>query len=109
MATNYKVLGQVAPAANTDTTLYTVPSVTQAIASTLVICNRSEITATYRIAVRPDGEALADKHYNAYDVELLGNDSISITIGMTLDASDLITVRSSSANLSFTLYGSEIS
>jgi hypothetical protein len=36
MPTTYKVLGQSNPAATTATTLYTVPSATQAVVSTVV-------------------------------------------------------------------------
>jgi len=38
-----------------------------------------------------------------------GSDSTIITIGATMNASDVITVRGSTANLSFTAFGSEIS
>ena len=59
MATNYKVLGQSAPSATTDTTLYTVPASTQAVVSTVSVCNRGSAAATFRIAVRPDGASIA--------------------------------------------------
>lgn len=109
MATTYKVLGQSAPAAATDATLYTVPSSTQTVASTLVVCNRGGDAATYRVAVRPNGASIANEHYIAYDVTILGNDSANLTIGLTMDADDVVTVRASTANLSFSMYGSEIS
>ena len=60
MATTYKVLGQSAPSATTLTTLYTVPSATTAVISSIVIANRDASSATYRIAVRPDGAAIAN-------------------------------------------------
>lgn len=109
MPTIYKVLGQSAPAATTDTTLYTVPAATDAIVSSLVIANRDSTSATFRVAVRPAGATLANQHYIAYDVTVGANDSTVLTLGLTLDATDVITVRASSANLSFSAYGSEIS
>ena len=109
MATTYKVLGQVAPSATTNTTLETVPSATQAVVSTIAVCNRAGTAATYRIAVRPAGATLANEHYIAYDAPLAANDSTFITIGITLGATDVITVYASSANLSFSAFGSEIS
>lgn len=109
MPTIYKVLGQSAPSATTDTTLYTVPAATDAIVSSLVIANRDSSSATFRVAVRPAGAALANQHYIAYDVTVGANDSTVLTLGLTLDATDVITVRASSANLSFSAYGSEIS
>lgn len=108
MATNYKVLGQSAPSATTDTTLYTVPASTQAVISTITVCNRASTSSTYRIAIRPNGAAIANEHYLVYDVTLGGNATDTYTIGATIDASDVITVRASTANLSFNAYGSEI-
>ena len=109
MPTAYKVLGQVAPSATTNTTLETVPSATQAVVSTIAVCNRAASAATYRIAVRPAGATIANEHYIAYDAPLAANDSTFITIGITLGATDVITVYASSANLSFSAFGSEIS
>jgi glucose-6-phosphate dehydrogenase assembly protein OpcA len=109
MPTAYKVLGQVNPSATTATTLYTVPSSTQTVVSTIVVANQAATNGTYRLAIRPDGESLAAKHYLAYDVPLTANNSHTYTIGATLDAADIITVYASSANQSFNAFGSEIS
>lgn len=108
MPTAYKVLGQSAPAATTDTTLYTCPSSTQTVISTISVCNRGASAATFRIAVRPNGATIANEHYIAFDAPISANDLVALTLGVTIDASDVITVRGSSANLSFNAYGSEI-
>lgn len=108
MATSYKVLGQVAPAATTATTAYTVPSATQTVVSTIAVCNRGGTSATYRIAIRPDGATLANEHYIAYDTAITANNSTMITIGVTINAADVVTVYSSNTSLSFSLFGSEI-
>lgn len=104
----FKVLGQNAPAGSADIDLYTVPASTSAVISTLVIANRAGGQATYRIAVRPAGAPLENKHYIAYDAVVNANDSTCLTLGLTLAATDVLTVRGSSANLSFTAFGSEI-
>lgn len=109
MPTNYKVLGQVNPAATTATSLYTVPAGTQTVVSTVNVSNLAATGATFRIAVRPDGETLASKHYVAYDIALAANSSIPWTIGITVDAGDVITVYASNANVAFSAFGSEIS
>jgi glucose-6-phosphate dehydrogenase assembly protein OpcA len=109
MPTNYKVLGQSAPSATTATTLYTVPSVTEAVVSSIVIANRDASSATFRIAIRPDGATLANEHYIAYDVTVGASDSTVLTLGITLDVADVVTIYASTANLSFSAYGSEIS
>jgi hypothetical protein len=109
MATIYKVLGQSAPSATTSTDLYTVPSATEAVVSSIVIANRDSAAATFRLSFAPAGAALADAQYSAYDVTVGGGDSTIITIGATLAATDKIRVYASSANLTFTAFGSEIS
>jgi hypothetical protein len=109
MATVYKVLGQSAPSATTDTTLYTVPAATSAVTSTISIANRGAASATYRIAIRPAGASIATSHYIAYDSSVAPNDGILLTIGMTLATTDVVTVRASTADLTFSLFGSEIS
>jgi len=108
MTTTYKVLGQVAPSANTDTDLYTVPGSTQTVASTLVICNQNATNITYRVAVRPAGAAIATKHYISYDVMLPPNSNDFLTLGLSLAATDVVTVRANTANVSFNLSGAEL-
>jgi hypothetical protein len=109
MATIYKVLGQSAPAATTDTNVYTVPAATEAVISTIVIANRAAAAGSFRLAVRPNGATIANQHYIAYDVPLAANDSTTLTFGITLDATDIITVYCSSANMSVNVFGTEIS
>jgi hypothetical protein len=108
MATTYKVLGQVNPSATTATTLYTAPASTQVVVSTISICNLTPGELTFRIAIRPAGETLENKHYIAYDTKVAGADSTFITVGVTLAATDVITVYAASANLVFNAFGSEI-
>lgn len=108
MANSYKVLGQAAPAANTDTTLYTVPAGTDTIISTINVCNQAASAATFRIAVRPDGATLEQKHYLSYDTNIPSNDSIALTLGITVNANDVITVRASTGNFSFNAFGTEV-
>jgi hypothetical protein len=109
MPTTYKVLGQVAPSSATATTLYTVGAGKSAVVSTIAVCNRSASAATYRIAIRVAGSALSNEEYIAYDSTVAANDSTMLTIGITLAATDVITVYASTADLSFNAFGSEIS
>lgn len=109
MPTTYKVLGQSNPSATTATTLYTVPSSTQTVVSTIVVANLAATAATYRIAVRVAGASLANSQYIAYDVTVGANDSTALTLGVTMNATDVLTVYASSANVTFTAFGSEIS
>ena len=108
MPTTYKVLAQSAPSATTATDIYTVPSATATIISSIVVANRNATAASYRIAIRPNGASLANQHYIAYDVNVAGGDSTTLTLGITMDAADVVTVYASNANLSFNIFGSEI-
>jgi len=109
MAIVYKVLGQSAPAAITLTTLYTAPALTSAVVSTLVVCNLSVTAArTFRVAVRPAGASITQAHYLYYDVEIPARDTFVTTIGITLATTDVVSVYASSTELTFSLFGSEL-
>jgi hypothetical protein len=88
--------------------VYTVGSGKSAVVSTITVCNRSTAAVTYRIAVRPLGATLANQHYIAYDATVPANDSIALTLGVTLAATDVVTVYASTANISINIFGSEI-
>ena len=109
MATVYKTLAQAAPAATTLTTLYTVPSSTSSVVSTIIICNQAASSATYRIAVSPAGATAEAKHYIVYGATVAASDTTALTLGVTLATTDVVRVYASSATLSFSLFGSEIS
>ena len=109
MPTAYKVLGQSAPSITTATTLYTVPASTETVVSTITVCNRAGTDGTYRISVRPNGATQANQHYLVYDATCAANDTVTLTLGITMDASDILTVYASSADFSFNAFGSEIS
>jgi hypothetical protein len=108
MASTYKVLAQSAPSATTNTDVYTVGSGKSAVVSTITVCNRAASSATYRIAIRIAGTTLANEDYIAYDSIVPANDTINLTIGVTLAATDVVTVYASTANLSINLFGAEI-
>lgn len=109
MPTTYKVLGQSNPSATTLTTLYTVPSATTAVVSSIVVANLTATSATFRIAVRPAGASITNAHYVGYDITVGASDSTVLTMGITMGATDVLSVYASTANLTFQAYGSEIS
>ena len=108
MATVYKVLGQSNPSATTNTTLYTVPAATSAVVSTLSVANLG-VSTTFRVAVRPAGATLANQHYIVYDSAINAGSAIYLTLGVSLATTDVVTVYAGTANLAFSLFGSEIS
>ena len=109
MAINYKVLGQISPAANTSNTLYTTPASTNTVISTINICNLDSVNRTFRLAVVKSGDTLQNKSYIAYETALPASDSISLTLGITLSSNDSVLVyANSTANIAFSAFGSEI-
>lgn len=108
MAVVYKILGQANPPANTPNALYSVPSGNTAVVSSVVVCNTDNTPRSFRVAVRPNGAALANIHYIAYNTFLPSLDTITMTVGMTLGANDLVSVEANTTGVSFSLFGSEI-
>ena len=108
MASVYKILGQVAPSATTETALYTVPALTSAVVSTLVICNRGGTATTARVSVSAGGGATANKDYIIYDLAIPANEQYMATVGITMATTDRMRVYAGNGNLSFSVFGSEI-
>lgn len=105
----YKVLGQEEPAATTETALYTVPASTEAVCSTLSVCNRATSNATFRVRIKINNAADADKQFVCYDAPISAKDTLLLTFGATLSAGDVVVIYSSNADTAFQLFGSEIS
>ena len=108
MAITYKTLAQLNPGATTLTTLYTVPASTSAVCSTLTVCNQAAAAGTFRVSVRVAAGADNAKQYLAYDAAIGANSTVALTLGITVAATDLVSVYASAATMSFNLFGSEI-
>jgi hypothetical protein len=110
MPTTYKILAQSAPVSTTNTLLYgPVGTGIQTVVSTIAICNRGNVAATYRISVRENGAADSTKQYIVFDSTIPSTSTITYTLGITLKAGDAIYILASTNNLSFNAFGSEIS
>jgi len=108
MPTNYKILGQAAPTSNTLSDVYTCPSLTQAVISTITICNQNASNISYSIAVANNGAADSNVQYLIRGGVVPAADSVALTLGLTIDASDVIRANVSSSNVSINIFGSEI-
>ena len=108
MAETYKVLAQANPDAGTLTTLYTVPSGTAVVVSTLVVCNQSAFTITYRVAVAVAAATDTAKQYLVYDASLKANSSDTLTFGVSMAATDVMRVYAGNGSVSFNLFGVEV-
>lgn len=109
MTIAYRVLGQINPTANTLTTAYTVPANTSTIISTISVCNQSVNATAFSIAVQPRGGSIAANSYINYNTPLAGYDTITITIGMTLGNTDVLSANVQTSTVSINVFGSEIS
>lgn len=110
MATTYKILGQASPANTSNADLYTVGTGKQAVISTIVVANVGSAAATATIYIRKAGATAASANTLIKAASVPVADFKAITIGITLEATDVITVASGTANaLSFQAFGSEIS
>lgn len=109
MATTYKILGQSAPSDTNNADLYTVPAATSAVVSTLLVTNTTDTEATCRIFARVAGAAASTANAIIYDGPVPANDFTAITVGITLAATDVLTVQSGTADaLTFQAFGSEV-
>jgi len=109
MATSYKSLGQLDLTTTSLTDLYTCPSSTETVVSTVIIANRDDEATTFRLAIRVDGDAISNQHYIAYDVPVAANDSTTLTLGITMLATDVMTVSAGDADaLTINAFGAEV-
>jgi hypothetical protein len=108
MAEVYKILGQSAPSATTATDVYTVGASTEAIVSTITVCERGGATATFRIAFLIGGGTVATTDYIAYDHIIGANETITFTIGAGMATTDQVEVYASTADLTFQVFGMEL-
>ena len=109
MPTTYKTLGQLASTAVTESTIYTVPSSTQAVISAISIANLNDSSASYRLRIKVNNEANSDKQFIFYDTVVFPKETNITNAGITLGAGDVVTIYASLSSLVFNLYGSEIS
>lgn len=104
MATVKGMLGQAAPAATTETDLYTVPAAKNA--TVKVVCTNRASGTPVRVSVGVNGAATEDKQYVAYDEVLNANETVS-TVAIMIGSTDVVRVYAGSANVSFSCTGIE--
>ncbi len=108
MTDTVKVLAQVAPGAASLTTLYTVPSSTSTVLSTITVSNSSAVATSFRISIQVAAAADNAKQYLYYDVPIGANDTFAATLGVTLATTDVVKCYATLATLAFNLFGVEI-
>jgi len=108
-SSTYKILGQSAPTTTSNADLITVGASKSQVISTLVIANTTSTAATCRVFARIGGAAAAASNAIIYDASVAANSLNAFTLGITLAATDVLTVRTGTANaLTFTAFGTEL-
>lgn len=113
MPQNYKVLGQVLPAANSIANIYVTGASTSAVVNTIYICNQSIVNTSFEIIVRPINEALSGKHYYLFR-DVKAADATILQLGITMGPNTILAANTkykvgepSSANVSYNAFGLE--
>lgn len=103
-----KILGQAIPAIDTGAYMYTVPTLRGAVISTITVCNTDTSASVFSIHIvnASDGAAVA-KNTLFDSVALAGNDTITITIGITLSNLDQVYFINNTGFLAISVYGVE--
>lgn len=101
------VLAQAELTANINTDIYTVPLGYTSIISTITLTQATASSvAVFRIAIRPNGETLANKHYILYGFQVASGYGI-YDVNLPLGSGDVVTARSDVTGMVVNLYGTE--
>lgn len=93
----------------TYATLYNTPAATEAVVSSIVITNQSSSAVTVRMGLDTTAGTPGNSEWLLYDAAIAGNDTVALTLGITLDAEKYIRVSSSADTCNFSAFLSEIS
>lgn len=100
---------QSRPSATTLTDAYTVGAATEAVLSSLVICNTGSSDDLVRVSIAPLGATDDDVHYIFHSLVIPAKDTFIATVGLTLQATDEVRVYSTEGTTNFHGYGVELS
>lgn len=111
MPQSYKRLGAINPSANTQTNVYVVPAATEAVVSTITVCNQAATNASFSLIMMP-ASAFASPagaaHFLVRGAVVPAADTLVLTIGLTANTGSVIAANTNSANISFAAFGSEL-
>lgn len=102
MPTTYKTQ-QVQGTAGVSTyaTLYSTGASSTAVVSTISICNTAATAATYRIGVTGSAGTPGAGEHIVYGATVPANDTVFLTVGLTLGNTEFIRVSSSANTVDF--------
>jgi hypothetical protein len=112
MPQTYKRLGAINPSANTQTNVYVVPAATEAVISTITVCNQTASNASYSLALMSSSEFNSSAPAATFIIRggvVPAADTVALTLGLTANAGSILAVNASSSSISVGIFGSEIS
>jgi CDP-diglyceride synthetase len=89
-------------------TLYSTSASATAVISSILVANTASTAATYRIGIMGSAGTPAAANWAAFDVAVAANDTVALTLGITVGNSQFIRVSSSANTVTFSAYVSEI-
>jgi hypothetical protein len=114
MANALKVLGQFTSGATGSLqTLYTVPGATSTTISSIAVCNQNNSVIAFSVTINSVVLAKGDQYLYGGNVagglELSGPNTFTATLGITLATGDVVKVQTDTTNVTFQLFGVEVS
>jgi len=109
MPTNYKVAQLLGTAGlTTYGTLYNTAVNQEAVISTIAVCNRSTVSKNYRIGIMGSAGTPGTSQFLVFDSSVGANDTIFLTVGLSIGNNQFIRVSSTDTNVTFSAYIAEI-
>ena len=96
------IASQTAVPATTLTDIFTSTGDTEF--RSLVVCNRSGTSATFRMSIALAAAADATSQYLFYDMPIVPNDSFTSALEIGVNLGDVVRFYASTANLTVTLF-----
>ena len=109
MGLAYKILAQKSPTTTGEESFSAVPSSTSWVVSTMSITNFTGTAATITVNLCQGGAASSNANTLIKSLSIPANTMVPLTIGISLNAGDIIRVTAGTANaLAIQLFGSEV-
>ena len=113
MPQSFKRLGAIVPSANTQTNVYVVPESTEAVLSTVTVCNQTAVNTSYSLMYFDESEfntgaSAPSSSFLIRGAVVPAADTIVLTMGLTANANAIISCNATGSDISFSIFGSEI-
>lgn len=116
MPQSFKRLGAIVPSANTQANVYVVPESTEAVLSTVTVCNQTAVNTSYSLLYFDESEfadgGVSDpaptSSFLIRGAVVPAADTIVLTMGLTANANAIISCNATGSDISFSIFGSEI-